>query len=355
MVATATVRRAWWCWCGAAMLGLCACSSQPTGKGPRQRLVADPPLGSGEVPGAGLADFDRGVALVKKEAYSEAIGYFDKTLAAKPGNAVAHAYRALAKDRTGDRAGAEQDYKRALELDPKLLEAAINLAALYLDDAGGKVTPQPDKAIELLSKAVEQAPPEDQADIRTNLAFAYRLTKNYDKAADQYRMALQRGEQGSLRFAFGDMLVEAGRCKEAVEQLVKAAEGYKDDSAKQGRIADELGGCKAFAECVTVLDSIVQREPTKPDWYVRRGVCRHAGGDEAKARADYQEAIKRDAKFAPAYYFLGMSYRDDKQRLNASKALDKAVELDRGGQWGGRAKQALEKMAAEDRAKNQKK
>jgi tetratricopeptide (TPR) repeat protein len=336
--------------CWAAMAGLCSCSSQPAGKGPRQLLVADPPLGSGEAPGAGLADFDRGVALVKKEAYSDAIGYFDKTLAAKPGNAVAHAYRAMAKDRTGDRAGAEQDYKRALELDPKLLEAAINLGALYLDDAGGKATPQPDKAIELLSKAAEQAPPEDQADIRTNLAFAYRLTKNYDRAADQYRMALQRGEQASVRYAFGDMLIEAGRCKEAGEQLIKAAEGYREDAVRLAKLADDLGRCKAFDQCVLVLDMAVQREPTKPDWYVRRGVCRHGAGDEPKARADFEEAIKRDAKFAPAYYYLGMSYLADKQRLNASKALEKAAAFDRDGPVGKRAKEALDKMAAEKAA-----
>jgi tetratricopeptide (TPR) repeat protein len=203
----------------------------------------------------------------------------------------------------------------------------------------------------VLSKAAEQAPIEDQADIRSNLGFAYRLTKDYDRSAEQYRKALERGEQPGLRFALGDMLIEADQCKEATEQLLKAAQGYREDTAKLGKIADDLGRCKAFAECISVLDAAVQREPTKPDWLARRGVCRHAAGDEAKARLDYEEAIKRDGKFAPAYYYLGMSYRAEKQRLNAQKALEKALEVDRDGPWGVRAKEALDKMAAEKSGK----
>ena len=348
------MRRAWWCLCGSAVLAMWGCSSQPAGKGPSQMLVADPPLGSGEAPGAGLADFDRGVAMLQKEAYVEAIGYFDKTLAAQPNNALAEADRAVAKDRTGDREGAEKGYLRALELDPKLLDAAVNLGALYLDDGGGKATPQPDKAIAVLSKAVEQASPDEQVDVRTNLAFAYVLKKDYDKASEQYRKVLERGDKASARFAFGDMLVKAERCKEATEQLLKAADGYRQDTAALGKIAEELGHCGAFVECVKVLDAVVEREPTKPEGYASRGMCRHEAGDEPKARADYEEAIKRDPKFAAGYYYLGMSLRDDKQRLNAQKALEKAVELDRDGTWGARAKKALDKMAADKGGKKKK-
>ena len=129
-----------WCSIGLAVLSLSACSpAQPKRAG--GLLVADPIEGQGSA-GEGVADFDRGLGLVKKGAWADAIGYFDKALAAAPKRAEAEYYRALAKEHVGDHAGAEQGYSRALELDPKLVEASINLGALCLDTDGESSSPR---------------------------------------------------------------------------------------------------------------------------------------------------------------------------------------------------------------------
>jgi len=53
-----------------------------------------------------------------------------------------------------------------------------------------------------------------------------------------------------------------------------------------------------------VLDKVIQKKPT-PEPYVRRGACKKELKDNAGAQADYEQAIKLDAKYAPAYLYLG--------------------------------------------------
>lgn len=334
----------WRCaWVGCLAVGLAGCT-EPTGRGPGPMLVADPPPSDdGSVPGAELGDLDRGVALVKREAYAEALPYFDRVLEAKPDHAEAEYYRALARERTGDRAGAEKGYERVLSLNPKSVDAAVNLGALYLDDGGGQGPPaRPDKAVAVLSKAVELAP--NEADLHANLAYAYRLTKAYDKAAEQFDAALKLQDQAGVRFGYGDMLVEAGRCDQASSQLSKAIAGLGKDAPALGKVADLLGRCKAFDGCVQALDAAIGLEPAQPDLYVRRGACQHGLKKEQKARADFEKAIEKDPKFAPAHYYLGMSLRAEHMRTKAMAELQKAAELDPQGPIGAKAKKALEEM-----------
>jgi len=306
-------------------------------------LVADPIEGQGSA-GEGVADFDRGLGLVKKGAWADAIGYFDKALAAAPKRAEAEYYRALAKEHVGDHAGAEQGYSRALELDPKLVEASINLGALCLDTDGGKLKPKTRKAVAVLTAALDQAAEEDKADIRLNLAHAFGLDKSYAKAIDQYEALLGKHNEPRLHYAYGVMLAEADRCGAAVEQLQQALPGFGDNSAILAKIADGFGRCKAYDACVKTLDAAVSLEPSKPDWYVRRGVCEHGAGHDPKAQADFEKAVETDATFAPGYYYLGMSLRAD--HTKATAALQKAVKLDREGPIGKKAQRALDKMAS---------
>lgn len=87
-------------------------------------------------------------------------------------------------------------------------------------------------------------------------------------------------------------------------------------------------------------------DPKDPRTYVLRGLCQHGLKGEAKARADYEKAIELAPKSAAGYYYLGMSYRDTRKRLMASQALEKAVELDKGGDIGKKAKIEFDKLPA---------
>ena len=169
-------KRAMW----ALLPVMAACSSTP---GPvDEPLRADPPITTADPAAAkGNVDLDRGVALIKAGKLAEAIPHLEKALAADAKSAEAAFSLAAATEQTGgDKAKVEQLYKQALAFDPKLIDAAGNLAALYLDEPS-----RPDEAIAVLQKALRYAkvtPPAHQP----------RLAYSLKKAATRRRRPTSR-------------------------------------------------------------------------------------------------------------------------------------------------------------------
>jgi len=329
----------------AALTSLPACgAAEPPREAP---LVADPPLGAagnGADEGAVQTELSRGIAYVKNEKFAEAKGHFEKAIAIKP-TPAAWTYLGIADEKTGDRPGAEKAYKTALSLDPGAVEAAQNLAALYLDDSatagGAPVTPRPDEAIAVLRAAIAKAP---EARLYQNLGYALGLKGDLEGAGKAYEAALAKGEDAQVRFAYGALLLESKQAERAAEQLKRALDGTKDDAPLLVTLGRMLGSAKAYGDCVKALDRAIKIKATDPEWLVRRGTCKHQLEDEAGAQADYAQAIQVDAKFAAAHYYLGLSYLTQKNRLKASIELEKAAKLGEGGPIGKSAHEKIEEL-----------
>lgn len=322
----------------AAALWITACGG-PQQAQPEDPLVADPPAGSdeGAATGAAKTELDRGIEYIKNERFDDAKAHLQKALEIKPDSAEAAYYLGLAQDRTGDRKGAEESYRRALKGDPALAEAAVNLGAIYLEDP-----PRPDEAIAVLKPALAKAA--EPGRLHQNLAYAYSLKKDYASAGKHYEAALAKGESAELRFAYGAMLMEAKNPEKAAEQLKLALAAAGDDPALIASIGRMLGPAKAYAECVKAFDRAIKLKPDVAELYVRRGTCRHELKDEQGARADYEAAIKVDPKFAPAHYYLGMSYVVDKKIQSARAAFEQAAKLGQGTEIGERASEKLKQL-----------
>jgi tetratricopeptide (TPR) repeat protein len=329
-------------WTVVWVLGLASCGGPPP-EGPPPTLIADPAGSGNALPGAGMSDFDRGVAFVEKKAYEQAIEYFDKALEANPQHAKAEYYRAVARERLGQLPEAIQGYERSLELDPTLVDAAVNLAALYLDEGGDPPRkPDPDKAIALLRKAAEAVP--DDPGVQENLGYAYRLKKDIAKASSYYDKALQLGGGPRTHFAYGDMLYDAKQCAPAAKQLELALPGYQADLQVLTTIGDLLRHCEAWPACVKAFDGAIALSEKDPRLHVSRGLCHHGAKNEAQARQDYQAALDQNPKHAAAYYFMGMSWREENNKLKAGKAFEQAIKLDPTGPIGKKARAAVDEM-----------
>lgn len=320
-----------------SIVSLVACGPPPPPEDPV--LTADPPVGGAEGLSSGTAstELQRAIAYIKNEKYEEAKTHLGKALAEKPDHAEANYYMGLSVDMLGDKKAAETFYKKALATDPSMIEAATNLAAMYLEDP-----PRPDEAIAVLAKAVEKVP--DDVGLQQNLGYAYGLKKDFVNAGKAYEAALAKGENKDIRFAYGVLLFEANEMAKAAEQLKKAVDTTKD-APTLVTIGRMLGKAGAYGECVRAFDEALKIK-TDPEWLVRRGTCKHEVNDEPGARSDFEAAIKADPKFATAHYYLGMSLSlEKKSRVSAMASLEKAAKLGEGTEIGTKAKEKLKEMA----------
>ena len=329
-------RTTWWL---AGTLALAACSPAPDV--PPPMLIADPPPSDGGIPGAGQADLDRGMAYVDRGSWSEAVPYLERAVRSRKDDPRAWYFLGLCRERGGDLSSAERNYKRALELDGGMVAAAVALSAIYLDESqeGGA---RANDAVEVLARAAHASP--GDADLHENLALAYRLIGEFPKAEEHYRKALKAEPNPRRHFAYGDMLFQQKRFEEAAAHLRSALPAFDDDAPTLAGIAQMLAQGKSYAGCVKAFDRAIELKSDEPEWFMRRGLCRHELKNEAGARADFEKVLELDPKSAAAHYHLGMSWKGEHRILKAGLAFEKAMKLDRNGPWGKKAKEAFREL-----------
>jgi Flp pilus assembly protein TadD len=318
----------------ALALGLaCGCAGAPP---PEQQLTADPPLGDGP-PGPAVGEartaLARAAGLVKAEKYADARPEIEKALAVAP-SAEGYFYLGVVKEKTGDRAGAEVAYREAIKLDPTSPEAALNLAALYLDEP-----PRPDDAVGVLKAALVKSP--GNPDLEANLGYALGLLHDADGATRAFEAAIAKKSDPETELLFGTMLVENKRGDRAGEHLKKGAAAVKGDPASLATYGRMLGGAHLFAECVATFDKAIAQKKDAAEFYVRRGTCRHELSDEPGAAQDFQKATAIQPDFAAAHYYLGLSLIAQKKNLPGARELEKAAKLGAGTPIGAFAAEKL--------------
>lgn len=117
--------------------------------------------------------------LIESGKEQEAITVFDKIIAIDPKNALAYNGKAVAFDHTGNHLAAQDLYQTALKLSPNSLAIKNNLAmSLILN----KQVKQAIAILEPLSKKPGIDKDQSGDVIRHNLALAYGISGQYDKA-----------------------------------------------------------------------------------------------------------------------------------------------------------------------------
>ena len=326
-----------------ALVGLFAAMIEGCGPPPQTRtpeLDADPPAGANASAGTAASELQRGIAHIKQERYADARPHIEKARELDPKNPEVLFYLGLVKVETGDVAGAEAAYRDAIKLDPKFIEAFENLSALYLSPP-----PRPDEAIAVLNDALKLAP--DNVRLMQNLAFAHSLKGDVEGASKYYEAALAKGDDLKLRFDYASFLFEAKQLDKAAEQLKKVLDKVADDDvAMLATLGLYLGQTKAFADCVKAYDRALKIKP-EAERFVRRGRCKHELGDKPGAKADYEAAVKTDAQFAPAHYYLGLALLDEKKRQSAIASFEKAATLGGSSPIGKLAKAKFDALMAQ--------
>jgi len=328
-----------------AFVCLAACSAAP----PKQASSVDPPLDEPPPNAAPAAQQDKvvpassgkvqkGIDAIQNQDFAGAKAVLSEAATEAPKDPQAAFYLGVAYEGLGDAGSAEKQYRKALELDGKLVDASANLSAILLDSGKAK------DALPVIEKGLKVDP--RHPNLLFNYALALDAEGKNEEALKAYAKAVEaRPDALELRFAYAQVLAKNNKAPEALEQLRVAAKS--DDPKLLGGVADAFGKLKAPADCVATLDRALKASPS-PGLQVRRGVCRHDTGDAKGAHEDFEAALKLDPKFAAAHYYLGMDLRKTDKKA-AAQHFQKAVDADEKGPVGKRAKSELDELKKKGR------
>jgi serine/threonine protein kinase/tetratricopeptide (TPR) repeat protein len=203
---------------------------------------------------AGLADSYNMLAdysvLPPKEAFPRAEAAAAKALEMDDTLAEAHTSLAFVKMAyDGDWAGAEREYRRAIELNPNYATAHQWYASLLV------MMRRFDESITEMKRA--QALDPLSRIINANLGLHYYYARQYDQAIEQLRKTINlEPDFGLAYFYLGRALAQKGMYKEAIAELQKARDLSGEDPETIAELGYAYGLAGRRAEAQKVLDEL---------------------------------------------------------------------------------------------------
>ena len=253
--------------------------------------------------------------------FAKAREILETAVAQSPADGQALFYLGVAYEGVEDPPKAIEAYKKAIASDQQLVDAYVNLSALLLDSENAVAS------ADVAAQGLKIAP--KHPDLLTNSALALEAANKTDEALSAYGRAVEASpENHELRFAYADLLARAKKPAQAKAQLKLVLDASSDVRvlAATGHL---LATLESFADCVAAYDKALGVDKN-PQLLVRRGLCRHELKDEAGAKKDFEAAIEKDPKDAPAHYYLGRHLAVSDKKA-ACVHLEKAAQLGEGG------------------------
>ena len=331
-------------WAMALFLVACGGGATPEAKEPTpeptQAKQAEPPPKE-EASGADVSEAE---AALKAGDFQRAKAAAEATLAKDPKNAKALFYAGVASENLGDRDGAEKRYRAALAAQADFPDAAINLTLLLLDEKKN------DDALATIKPVAAKMP--DDPMVQSAYANALGATGDHAGAAAAYEKVVKKGDaKPEVRLGYAEELAAAGKKDDATKALkdaLAAAGDQREVLAAYGRMLAKLGD---YDDAIKALDRAIKLKASA-DLYTYRALFKRSTKDLAGAQADLEAATKEDAKFAPAWVYLGDVLEAEKKPADAKKAWQKAVDV---GGDSPLVQKAKEKLAGKGGKKGSKK
>jgi superkiller protein 3 len=289
---------------------------------------------------------------IDKNEFEAAVAPLQKVIAEEPEFAYAHfqlAYVYTALKNTKD---ARAEYERAIELDPKMFEAYLNLGTLLLDADPSAARAPLSKAVELLpaqsrprfllgvaeeragelakaADSFEGAARLDPGDAETSLHLAnlYGQLKRFAEAEAKFRrvLELQRNEPHALLGLARSL--DAQKKPEAVEAYKNYLDAQPGDSAARARLVHLLLESQQADAALAELDCADAGKPTVDSLKLRADI-QIAQKKWSDAIATLQEAIGLAPGDAQLHGGLGRTCLQVRDFATAEKELKVAIQLD---------------------------
>lgn len=304
------------------------------------------------------ANFLKGRLSLAKQDFSGALDRFDLVVREWPRNAEAYSFKALALLGQGKGQLAEKDLVKAVELNPRLVDARVLLAERYLQQRNMnlvreqvewvlKLVPHhvkglmlrgslevlegKRKAAESTFRQVTEVKP-DYAPAYVRLGLLYQLAKRDNEARKSLKKALEIDPRqiDALGLLVGMHLRKKefdealSLCKMQQSKIGDLPRGHAAIESLMGKIYQAKGE-KQAAELH--FKKAVETDPNLLGPYVSLARIYLSGDRWQEAVQEYENILKKNPKFLPAYMALGAIYDQRGIGEKAETFYRKALEI----------------------------
>lgn len=273
----------------------------------------------------------KAIDLIKAEKFVEARGILETETKSSPDDPQAAFYLGVALEHTDDADGAVIWYRKAIELDPKVLDATHNLSALLLEkeDFEG--------ALKVVEDALKIAP--EEPGLLANRAIALDMLQK-PEAVGAYEAYLKaQPDDQANRFNYAVVLAVNERPDDAKKALAgintKETSLLGDMGALYMKLGDPAG-------CIKLWDSALSTEKSA-EGLVHRARCKLGSNDKKGGIADLNEAVTTNPNSSVAHFYLGSVLKKEGKAAEGKKHLEKAVEVGSGDEFAQAAQAQLSK------------
>lgn len=257
-----------------------------------------------------------GLALVGQGHSAEALSEVRESARLAPEVLQPHLLLGMLYDGAGQHGPAEQEWKRALEIDSSSKQALEGLSADLLarhDDAG---------VIRLLrdSQRTEK--------LSITLADAYQESQKADEAAAVLTDALKQNPGSTaLVLALNELLEKQNRTVESIKLLEQATHDHPGDKEIALEYYRSLVIANDFDRATPLRQQLLAKYPHNPALLYLAGLQDKAEGHLDQAKARLEEAVRLSPDQFNYRYNLGVVLVLLKQWAEAKEQLEKAIAL----------------------------
>ena len=253
-----------------------------------------------------------GTDLFSQSKYQEALGYYQKSVALNPSDAIVIFNLANALFNLGRHEECLPHLKKSLELD------SANLSTLNLLGNSYTQTKRFHEAISTFEQALAL---KEDPEAYNNLGSCYYAMHEYGRAADFFQKASDLSPDNEIY----KTNVQIARSNEKVYQ------GLPSDVIQETMALNQQAmnayNQKDYATAITLFGKYLEQLPNDPLGNYNLATAYHAQRAFDASIEYYEKALKLDAKYADAANALGNAYRDKGSFKNALSAYEKALNI----------------------------
>ena len=247
------------------------------------------------------ARYNKGLALVSVQNYEQAVKELHQAVKEKPGSFAAHNALGRALRSLGQPAEATDEFKKALGLNPRFVDASLNLADIALDQKRYVA------AAYYVQQALSKSPPQPFSDrLEMDLAMAYSGNQEYEKAAGVFKkLVAAHPDSSELHFDLANTYAHYNEWDPAAAEYKQTLRLDPKNDAARLSLAKAYISLNQVSETLPYLRDYVSNQPRDAEGYEIEGEVYRKLGQFGEAVAALRKAVAMNPQSYQGHYNLG--------------------------------------------------